>query len=275
MSLSRPESDVSIMDDTRPEVAFRQAPAAAVRRATVSLASRVATLRLALALLVLLVQKLLLLTALKQSLKLRPLTELDALGDFVCCCCPPWHRGQQKVRAASQGILVQACGEPVPAPRNNSDHPQPAALGNVQHGVGRDGTDTFLEIVQGRTSQGCSWRKPRAPSKFLRRRVITFTRHEVGVQRARDVRCKQPHTKLKCNQRSLRAKCAMSEGGTRRPRDARCAHTNFTVERPLSGKQTMPQAPLRTSQGRENKPSCRQHEVLHCLAYGSGLCTRL
>ena len=63
---------------------------------------------------------------------------------------PPGTRANSSLEGAflCQGVLVRACGEPVPAPRNNGDHPQPATLGNVQHGVGREGTDTFLEVVR-------------------------------------------------------------------------------------------------------------------------------
>ena len=92
-------------------------------------------------------QKLLLPTAHEEGLKLRLLPELDALGDLVPPLQCPLAPGPTAVWS---GLLSprHASVPTRPAPRNNGDDAQPATLRDVQRGVGREGTDTFLQVVR-------------------------------------------------------------------------------------------------------------------------------
>ena len=87
---------------------------------TVTLADGVVAWRLALALPVLLVQELLLLTALEEDLKLRPLPELDALRDLVRSPNPSRDCSRKKLRSAFLPVRKHGDGVGSWSPRTPS-----------------------------------------------------------------------------------------------------------------------------------------------------------
>ena len=112
-------------------------------------------LRLTLAFPAVLIQKLLLLTALKQGLILQLFPELDALRNFVRSFDSTKNRGEQELPAALLGkwIIVQTTIDSTLTPGNNVDRARPPVLRNMQQSVGRKASDSFSDVlwqVQGR-----------------------------------------------------------------------------------------------------------------------------
>ena len=86
-----------------------------------------------------LIQELLLLTALKQGLKLQLFPELDALRNFVRSFDSTRNRGEPELPTAllDKCIIVQTTSDSTLTPGNNVDRARPPVLRNMQQPVGR------------------------------------------------------------------------------------------------------------------------------------------